>query len=414
MKYVILLGLTLLVLSNYAQEKSSGVLFPTATMLDEIPSDIPKAGGVRSWPREKDLSNHMPVPGDQLATMACTGWAASYGLLTYLKKVEFDWSLLTRNNRINQDHVFSPSYIYNKIDKSSDCSGGAHIISILELLKEGCVPLSSYPVSCGKFTPNPSREKLAAQYSIMSINKLFDYYKDKGLIDTNKIKNAIDSGDPVLIGIYLDQAVWNDTYGDRTANESIYIWDRFTFDVKNGYHAMLVTGYDDKHHAFKILNSYGSKKFNSGYVWVSYEAFKDAVKEAYTVVNKPSSIRFSPIARGLPEPANTSTWPSALRSTYNWIKEGYYRNFGTFRVSCLNLDRRNGSVIIQISERSNAISNVNEINTFKISTSNNSKVFLYKNYEVRFELDKIAKAGKNPFKQAIYYTFQFKDLSSEN
>jgi hypothetical protein len=63
---------------------------------------------------------------------------------------------------------------------------------------------------------------------------------------------------------------------------------------EKGGHAMVVTGYDDSKQAYKILNSWSTNFGTNGYAWVSYTAFKNRVREAYTsqdiVINNPNVV----------------------------------------------------------------------------------------------------------------------------
>jgi hypothetical protein len=408
-RFCIFFGVLSTGVAAQAQDFSSGLLIPTEEMVGAIPRVIPKARGIDQLAREKDLSAMMPIPGDQgIKNMSCTGWAACYGLLTYLKAVEKKWLPMADNKRVNPRHVFCPTYLYNQITKFKGCEEGAFLELMLKAMQShGGVPLANCPVTCGFNKEDLNLVEIASQYRILSYRRLHD--KDLH-VEAHEIKSELSGGNPVLIGMYVDQDVLkSDKYGDGKPNMRV-VWSHDP-DAKITYHAMVIVGYSDSTKAFKVLNSYGPTRKNGGYLWVSYPTLSTMIREAFVVDNRPADLKLVDKASGLLA-SSSSVWPNeSLTATYNWIKAGYYRIFANFRVACVNLDRRSGSAVIKISELVGD-GKSNEIYTFKTSVKDEVVEFRYKNYLIGFKMDKIEDAGKNPFKKALFYKFSVKESIS--
>jgi hypothetical protein len=391
------------------QEFKSGLLKPTEGMADNTPRIIPKAGGVIKLPLRMDLSEQMPIPGDQgIANQSCTGWAACYGLLTYLKAREKKWVIMSSSTTVNVRHVFCPTYLYNRITGSNSCGTGVFLEDMLLAMQQhGGVPLAECPITCGFNNNGGNLPALAERYRILSYTRL---HSTKLIVLPSDVKAQIAMEKPVLIGIDVDvEVLKHDKYGSGTVGGR-FIWNHDP-QMTPTYHAMLVVGYDEVLGAFKVLNSYGPNRKNRGYLWISYNTFSQRAQEAFVVENRAENLQFAEKAGGLIDDPKSS-WPNAmLTATYNWIKAGYYRDFRGFRVACVNLNNRKGFAVIKVSEVMKDGSS-EEVYTFRISLGDKLLGLEYKNNIITFEMDKVAKAGKNPFKKAIYYKFSVKEKHS--
>jgi hypothetical protein len=92
---------------------------------------------------------------------------------------------------------------------------------------------------------------------------------------------------------------------------------------------MVVVGYDDNRHggAFEVLNSWGKKWGNAGYIWITYETFGQWVREAYEIIENlavwSDVSRFSGFARIVTAaPGDGDGEEASLPVSYN--REGYY------------------------------------------------------------------------------------------
>lgn len=238
-------------------------------------------------PQSIDLSDDFPVPGNQGQQSSCVGWALSY-LKTYQEKAERKWSLNAQN------HNFSPAYIYNQIRLSkSSCEGGSNFVDGMNLLRrEGAATLADFPydeTSCDAL-PNNFVKQTARQFSIADWRRVNPQ-------DEIEIKTQVASGFPVAIGMTVDES-FRHLHGP-----AIYTGPTA---ASIGGHAMVVVGYSDEKSAFKVINSWRTSWGDGGFGWISYAAFRQAVREAYVaqdIVPRP----FSPTPAPAPTPGPTPT-----------------------------------------------------------------------------------------------------------
>lgn len=213
-------------------------------------------------PPKVDLSKWFPEPGDQGAQSSCVGWAVAYGLKTYQEAKERSW-------RPNEESTkFSPSYIYNQIKQSSGCEGGTTFVEALNLLRrEGVATLAQFPYNESDCSTHPSSaiKQGARAYAISDWRRV-------NVQDETEIKTQLAAGFPVLIGMVLDSEF----------HRGPAVYDRFSGENLGG-HAMVVTGYDDDRQAFRVFNSWGTSWGYNGSIWVTYRAFRQAVREALVV-----------------------------------------------------------------------------------------------------------------------------------
>jgi hypothetical protein len=254
---------------SYAQ-KGTGLVFLDDTEYQSIP--LASTAMMGTLPPSRDLSAWFPTPGDQGQQGSCVAWAVGYALKSYQEAVE-------RKQAHNQAFVFSPAYIYNQI-KTNGCANGSSIKDALNLLKsEGVTTMAQFPYDvndCNRM-PTSTDKSNARPYAIAE-------WRTVPLNNEAEVKSHIASGFPVAIGMYIDDAFEalgpGQTYTGHSGQE-------------RGGHALVVTGYDDSRGAFKVINSWGTHWGDNGFGWISYSAFKNRVKEAYSaqdiVINDPNN-----------------------------------------------------------------------------------------------------------------------------
>jgi hypothetical protein len=240
-------------------ERATGLIFADEEDYRSIP--LASAFMRGDLPSRKDLSSWFPVPGDQGAQSSCVGWAVAYGLKTYQEAVE-------RKVRPTLSTTFSPSYIYNQI-KGGGCQAGSHIYDALNLVRsEGVAPMSEFRYdarSCDT-EPDTATKNVARPFTIADWRRV-------DISNEVEVKSQITSGFPVVIGMYIDHSFQN------LSGNNVY---RGRTGPLTGGHAMVVVGYDDGRGAYKVLNSWGASWGDGGFGWISYNAFANQVREAYT------------------------------------------------------------------------------------------------------------------------------------
>lgn len=213
-------------------------------------------------PRSADLSPLMPQPGDQGQQGSCVGWAVAYAMKTYQEGVERKWPL---------DHPsaqFSPAFIYNQIRISQNCAGGTMLPDALNLVqRSGAAPLSDFPYNPQACSAMPSAgvRQRARHFAIADWRRV-------DTRDQLEVKAYVAAGIPVIIGMLVDASFMR-LLGPVT-------YDQYSGNSLGG-HAMLVVGYDDSRGAFRVINSWGTGWGDGGFGWISYGAFRQAVREGF-------------------------------------------------------------------------------------------------------------------------------------
>ncbi|MEI6050257.1 MAG: T9SS type A sorting domain-containing protein [Bacteroidota bacterium] len=204
-----------------------------------------------------------PPIGSQGHQNSCVGWATStaLGILNYQKY--YCWEIAQR----------SPSYIYNQV-KILNCTSGAALIDGINLIiNQGSSSMRLMPYDINNCSILPNSEQI---YDA-SKNKAYSHFVlDKW--DVSGIKNAIDLGDPVVVGFFCNQSfndmwykgkgIWKVNYGDPIAG-----------------HAACIIGYDDIQKMFKVQNSMGLEAGDKGYFWVTYDLVKDSCFEELYILS---------------------------------------------------------------------------------------------------------------------------------
>lgn len=277
MKKILLSLLLFSSLNLFAQEYVTGLEF-SKDKYEEVTETVPLVTrSLTSIPSNYSLKAFSPTPGNQGSQPSCVGWASGYGARTIANAIKNGWQ---NNTALINQNTYSPSFVYNLIKAKGDdnCTKGSYIADAMQLLNTyGVLTLKDFTynaANCRTVPTNYGLEK-AKQNTILTYERLAKWDNPVNLV--GKVKKAIANQNPVVIGMqvsstfYRVKGVWN---GEHSGNV--------------GGHAMVVVGYDDNKYggAFEILNSWGTAWGNSGYIWVSYDAFKNNTKTAYVLVDK--------------------------------------------------------------------------------------------------------------------------------
>ncbi len=241
-------------------------------------------------PSAADLSALFPPPKDQGDQSSCVGWSVGYAMRGY-------YANRAQGRSKDRDPILlSPSFVYNQIaDSSEGCDSGSDIADALTLLRDvGTVPMSRFPyrdTSCSRRPPADVKRE-AGQWRIQS-------WRTVDLTSLSAIKEQIAKGNPVVIGMYVNDA-FTELTGDTVFKE---------MGRDGGGHAMVVVGYDDRKRAFRLINSWGDSWGENGFGWISYDSFKARTDEAYV-----ATVAGLPPLPNAAAPANTVA-PTAPRPT---------------------------------------------------------------------------------------------------
>jgi len=273
--------------STFAQTETRGLGYEPDD--PEQPGTVIHVPRFRAFlPAFKDLSASFPPPGDQGRQGSCVAWSVGYALRGYYYRQR------THTQSSDAANLFSPAYIYNQLVKKPDCSGGSKLREALELLRTaGVATLADFPYDDRSCVRRPNGEVMRRAVS----NAISGYrsFGRAGEIKPDDVKGSLLAGDPVAVGMNIDaRALIHLKRGE--------VYDRDGPAQFEG-HAMVVTGFDDRRQAFKVINSWGTKWADDGFGWISYRAFGGNTLVAYVVSDGNGPPPPAPIPALPPAPA---------------------------------------------------------------------------------------------------------------
>jgi C1A family cysteine protease len=272
--FFLLLFATAFVFGQSEQRYSKG-----AILNEEAYSKLPKKAALTTrayegLPKAFSLKQYAPLPGDQTNYGTCVAWASAYAARTISESV----ALNRRNQTETTQNVFSPVYIYRNIRPDDpECQRGAQIYTALDLMRDsGAVRMLEIERSMEFPRIDLANYRESRRYPIGGYVTLFSREdKQKPALITRIVKKSLAEGKPVVIGMNTPDSFI----------EAKNIWQPME-NPGNFYggHAMCVVGYDDDKGAFELINSWGRKWGNGGFIWVPYKAFVDFVMESYEMI----------------------------------------------------------------------------------------------------------------------------------
>jgi hypothetical protein len=233
------------------------------------------------------------LPGDQTDYGTCVAWASAYGARTISESIALNRSSQTETT----GNVFSPVYVYRNIRPDDpDCQQGAQIHWALDLMKDsGAVKMLDIERSVDFPRVDLSSYRDSRRYQIADYVTLFSRDRDsKTSLIVRTVKKSLVEGKPVIIGMNTPSSFMEAVGAWRPAENP---------DNYYGGHALCVVGYDDNREggAFEILNSWGRKWGNGGFIWIPYRVFQDFVMEGYEMIENlatySDTVKFAGFAR---------------------------------------------------------------------------------------------------------------------
>lgn len=195
------------------------------------------------------------------------GSIGSCGAHAYANAIE-----LLYNKERNDKVATSELYFYYKVRELMGTVGkdsGIFLRDGAKCLNENGICLEQYwPYITSKYNEEPS---WVADFCAKFI-RTKGYYRCNNV---NDIKVALADGNPVVFGVWVDQAFCQ----DRTGTPQVPIDQQHCI----GGHAMLIVGYDDTKNAFEVLNSWGHGWGNAGYCWMPYTWINQLLIDAWVV-----------------------------------------------------------------------------------------------------------------------------------
>jgi C1A family cysteine protease len=259
---------------------SQGLIFSSSedlSQISEIPTDY---GFATDLPSNYSLEKYVPYVKKQEGG-TCVGFSTFYYALSTMYNIEFN---ITKNMD-KFAHSFDPYFIYSVVyNNRDDCDRGLNFPDAFNsLYKIGTKKLLFPPfTSCDE---DWTEEKLANTIAYTDAYSINEYY----IIDVKKpdfienVKQAIAFEMPVVIGLETTKSMDPYSSSNTSGIGSSGLWTPTPNEKGDGGHALCVIGYDDQMYggSFRIVNSWGNKFGDNGYMWITYSDFKNYTKESY-------------------------------------------------------------------------------------------------------------------------------------
>lgn len=231
--------------------------------LDNIPDVLPPYDDDTISKYDKVmLEQFFPPIGNQGDKGTCVAWAVGYNLKTALNAIENHWDSIMLAKPENQTSPKDLWFCIPKRQKGAGCSGAGFESAFNSLLTTGVASMADVPYEGMKDCDGVGKGD-----SVNRINSFYEVSRNGQLPTISQMKAYIADTIPLVIGARLGDRFmqWND---DGVINH-----DTYNYTGMHAFHAMVLVGYDDKRHAFRLRNSWGPEWGDKGSIWVDYNFF---------------------------------------------------------------------------------------------------------------------------------------------
>jgi hypothetical protein len=294
-------------------------------VLDEEAYDkLPKKAALsprayEGLPKSFSLKQYAPLPGDQEDYGTCVAWSSAYAARTISESV----ALNRKNQTETTQSAFSPVYVYRNIRPDDpECQRGDQIYNALDFMRDsGAVRMLDIERSLEFPRVDLSNYRESRKYPIGGYVTLFSREdRQKPALITRIVKKSLSEGKPVVIGMNTPDSFIKAKNVWQPSENPEYFY---------GGHAMCVVGYDDDKGAFEIINSWGRKWGNGGFIWIPYKTFVDFVMESYEMIENlaifSDTVKYEGFGR-IEIVGQDAPKPAALV----FSQEGYYKTAEAF------------------------------------------------------------------------------------
>lgn len=279
LKRILFAALVLSILTE-SMAQNTGLLISDARY-QKLPL-LPTYSGVKytEVPVKLSLKKYCPVPGDQRQTGACVGWAVGYGALTIQRAIGSN----TTDQALITQQANSAAFLYNQLSiNKTDCAAGAFLEDAMILLKErgDCLEKTfNYEQYDCHTQPAEPHLAEARQYRAQDFATVFALDEDpKSKI--GKACKILATNTPIVVGMGVTKSFFEVLPGAVT-------WNPTETEPLSGYHAMVLTGYNNVEKYFELLNSFGPSWGQNGFIRIPFDDFERLCRYAYVIVPQTS------------------------------------------------------------------------------------------------------------------------------
>lgn len=227
---------------------------------DSIPKVVPpykvdslvRLDSLDSLPHRVMLEQFFPPIGNQGNKGTCVAWATGYNLKTALNAIDNKW---TKKQLEDPAYQTSPKDLwYGTRNHDSNCDGSNFQFACEALQQNGVATMKLVPY--GNMSPCNGRSRGDAGNTISS----YAFVQQPGV---DVLKAYLRDTIPLLFAAKTG-ALFQSWRGEGV----------FSADIgATPGHAMVLVGYDDSLHAFRVRNSWGTGWGDEGSIWVDYDFF---------------------------------------------------------------------------------------------------------------------------------------------
>lgn len=341
------------------KEDLIGEIDPNDDLLSEYEADSTKA-----LPHNADLKSYFPPIKNQGSQGAC----ASFSLTSV-----FEYFL---SNEARKYEDMSEAFVYynaRAINGKTNTDNGATLHDVIRGMadKGVCIEeLCKYDPS--KFAEKPSKEA----YEDGETRKVSSAKTVPVNVDI--IKSAINEGYPVVGCFKIFKSLQNNTSGyvpmpsEEERNDD------------DGYHAMVICGYNDKHAHFIVRNSWGTGFGDNGYCYLPYSYVRDNDLTRYAVaitgIDAKEFIKHNPENDDFDFNEQDKNIQYAI--LINMLKEDEYK---------LNEDRNKAKELVkELRKLIDEIRSKDDVDTLQKEVDEQTVLLDKKNYEHEKQIEKVS------------------------
>ena len=232
------------------------------------------------------LTQYLPPVRDKGLKKTSTAWAVAYYCYTYAVARQLG---LSPEQAQTLKFQFSPAFLNASQDTQKEAMTVSKAFSILE--DEGCASLIEWPASDKAFSQKPDQIAMgrAELYRARKTFELFKGGSKNEAADLSQIKSYLNYFQWPMVMAF---PIWSDFPGRDEAVSPNAVYDvgktakgAVKPSRKNflGTAVVAVVGYDESKKAFRIVNSWGDKWGDKGFLWVSENFVKNWAHDGWGI-----------------------------------------------------------------------------------------------------------------------------------
>lgn len=231
---------------------------------DELFTEYETSSLLTELPKNADLKAFFPPIKNQKNQGACSSFSLT---------AAFEYLL---SNEMSKVEDMSEAYVYyngRAVSGKTDVDDGANLYDVIKGMADKGVCIEEL---C-KYNPSVYDEEPSPEAYADGKNRVVTSAK-RVPVDVNTIKAVLSDGYPVVGCFRVFESWQNNTNGFIPMPS-----DKERQNEKEGFHAMVICGYNDKHGHFIVRNSWGTKFGDKGYCYLPYSYIRDSDLTRYAV-----------------------------------------------------------------------------------------------------------------------------------